>query len=229
MPTAMTTFTTLVAFLALTACSHKPTAPSTDAVNRCFQWVSLGDLQTLQSNVLRCKGVRSPHGTTLLMSASSRGRIEIMNELVSQQWNEGLDAVDSHGDTALFYASSASQTEAIAWLLAQGASPKSFRKDGITPFMLTLQNENRKAYNLFLSNTTQIQEINAATEDGWTALFFAVRKEDAVLLKKLLELGANPQILSNALETPLTLADEQQWKEGIALLTKSAKKPGPRR
>jgi uncharacterized protein len=152
------------------------------------------------------------------MTASARERINVMNYLLAH--GEVLDTPDGNGDTALFYASATSKTESIAWLLAHGASTKSFRKDGITPFMITLQNGNERAFDLFLTNENQVRELNIANEDGWTPIFFAVRKQDPVLLQKLLNLGANPQVLSNDLESPLTLADEQQWKEGIALLKK---------
>ena len=204
----------------LISCSHKPTTP--EGANPCFVMIVEGKTKELQENLVECKKANNRHATSLLMFAASREQIPAMELLL--QDGADLDEYDFNGDTALFYAASTRKNKAIEWLLQKGASPKSFRKDGISPLMISINNGNEESWNLFLSAQGQIDDLNTANEDGWTPLFFAVRKENLKLVEKLLSLGAETQILSKENDTPLTLADEQQWKDGIKLIKKYAEK-----
>lgn len=215
------------ASIALAACAHQGTAK--DDGNPCFHWVADGNLTELQNNINTCKKTNNKSATSLMMFAASRDRVEVLNYLFEQEGRniESLNEYDLSGSSPLFYAAATSKNKAIQWLLENGAATKSFRADKISPFMIAIQFGNQQSFEYFLKSKSQIEELNIANEDGWTPLFFAVRQENIELVQKLLELGAETQILSKENDTPLTLADEQQWKAGITLIKKFSQKKKP--
>lgn len=215
-----------VATATAVSCAHKPAATTPEEANPCFRIVAEGNIPELQKNLSECKKANNKSATSLMMLAASRDQVAVLEFLFNAENKnvESLNEYDLSGDTPLFYAAATSKTKALNWLLENGAATKSFRADGISAFMIAIQSGNKASFEAFLKSKSQIEELNTPNEDGWTPLFYAVRQENLGLVKSLLELGATPMILSKENDTPLTLADEQQWKEGVQLIKKYSQK-----
>ncbi len=85
-----------------------------------------------------------------------------------------------------------------------------------TPFELAVYVENIELVRLLLKNRKI--NVNKAGFCGITPLHRAVESDDIVLVKLLLDYGANVKVKDDFGETPLSMAKENENKEIIQLL-----------
>ena len=182
----------------------------------CFQAAAKGDLEYLQKNIEICKTTQNEAGTTPFMLAAAKGKDEVINFLLSN----GVDVneADKTFGTAINYAVVANQVNTAGLLILAGADLETKNPDGITVIMLAVQ---QSSFEMVRTLTTTRQAINAKAEDGWTALYFAVRREDPNVLYWLLRQGACKNVIDSYKQTPIDFAKEVGWKQGIAILEKA--------
>lgn len=124
---------------------------------------------------------------------------------------------------ALVYAMADGHAQIVKLLLNAGAIPNPELKDKKTllmlPFVADLtNNDNAQLIKMMKTLLAHGLNINAQDSNGWTALMFAVQKNNAVMVKFFLEQGANPGLQTNDEKTALDLAKEQNNSEIIELL-----------
>lgn len=93
-------------------------------------------------------------------------------------------------------------------------------KNGETPLMLAVKNNNIEVVKLLISKGA---DVNAIDEFGRSALFFAVSKDNIAIAKILINNGADVNIESKLNQTALMLAIDKNNKDMINLLTNGDK------
>ena len=107
-------------------------------------------------------------------------------------------------------------TGAGAMLLATTPAAAQNYSDGFKFLQAVEKSEVQKVKDLINKNATVIDARDVT--DGHTALHIATRRRDSSWLRYLLTLGANPNIADKNGVTPLMLASQLGYVEGIALL-----------
>jgi ankyrin repeat protein len=64
------------------------------------------------------------------------------------------------------------------------------------------------------------EEVNIAADDGWTAIYFAIRKQDEQTLDYLIKKGACVNIKDTLNQSPEDFAKEVGWKYAQSNLRK---------
>ena len=109
-----------------------------------------------------------------------------------------LDMLDNSGQSALLYAATVGNLEAVRLLLKNGADPDVRSPDGDTPILaLAAWKDIQGEYGPLFIQATRIlldakADVNAVNKDGNTALIYAAHRNNAKLVKLLLERGADP-------------------------------------
>ena len=150
------------------------------------------------------------------MLASAHGQLEILKVLIQEKVD--MNEVDKQGDAALNYAVSRNQVLAADLLLKSGAKIKSQRTDGITSLMQAVQFGSLDMIRVLLQDQ---DSINDPAEDGWTALYFSIRRKDIQILNELLKQGACSNIFDSYRQTPIDFTKEVNWPEGLNTLMKA--------
>ncbi len=199
-------------------CSHTAAKKSDFVIpaHPCFGAAAKGDLSYLEKNLSTCKTIRSDSGTSPFMLAASRGQDEVINFFLSNDVN--VNHTDNTFGTAIVYAVVGNKVSTAGLLILAGADLDAKGPDGITPIMLAVQ---QSSFEMVRTLTTSRQSINDKATDGWTAIYFAVRRQDPSVLLWLLRQGACKNITDTYKQTPLDFAKEVEWKQGISILEKS--------
>jgi ankyrin repeat protein len=179
----------------------------------CFVAAAKGDLEYIQKNLETCKKTKTEQGTTPFMLAASKGQDSILNFLLTN----GVDVneLDKTSDSAINYAVTFNQVNSAGLLVLSGANLEAKRPDGITPLMNAVQFSSPEMVNTLVKTR---QAINAVAEDGWTALYFSIRRKDPNLLLLLLRSGACKDTLDSYKQTPMDFAKEVGWEQGLLIL-----------
>lgn len=170
----------------------------------------------------------SINGYTTLMAACSNRNAESVSLLL--EYGEDVNALTKDGRSALTIAADLLELEIVRLLLEHGARVNGYAdKFGQTPliaavaaspdFTFTVHNEANEAIQqdaiklthalkivkLLLSNNV---DVNIKDHDGKSALTYAVAESNPLLVRALLEQGANPNITDQSYgnATPLILA-----------------------
>ncbi|MFN9069092.1 MAG: ankyrin repeat domain-containing protein, partial [Bdellovibrionales bacterium] len=122
------------------------------------------------------------------------------------------------GDTALNYVVSRNQLEAAHFLVSRGARVVSQREDGISSLMQALQIGTPE---MALTLMTDTEALNQFAEDGWTPLYFSIRRQDIRLLTALIDRGACVNVFDSYRQTPLDFAREVKWTDGEKIIAKA--------
>ncbi|TMW59608.1 hypothetical protein Poli38472_004677 [Pythium oligandrum] len=117
--------------------------------------------------------------------------------------NHGVDVhmADVNGCTALHYAAKCNDGDMIATLLEHGAAVNAVTNEGSTPLLYAAFCSPWIAQDLLAYDA----DVTAVNKDGFTALHFAVQQSNDVLVKALLERGADMHAKNAAGRTPLDL------------------------
>lgn len=97
--------------------------------SRLQRWATM-DLASLGSSELRQTFFDFRNGRTPLMQCAAAGLVDEVSAMLAQSGD--VNAVDSDGDSALFYAASKGQVRNVELLLRAGASPHIHRPGGIS-------------------------------------------------------------------------------------------------
>jgi ankyrin repeat protein len=106
-----------------------------------------------------------------------------------------INAKDSKGDTALIIAIARSDPKWTAYLLNSGADPNLPGAGGDTPLIAAARVGFEDAADWLLDMRAK---VDAANRMGETPLIVAVQKRDRIMVKRLLEAGADPDRTDSA-------------------------------
>ncbi len=91
-------------------------------------------------------------------------------------------------------------------------------ENSISKNSLNSQNSNNEnLINKYIKNKNL---LNSKNENGWTPIYYSIKSNNLILLKQLLELGANVNIPNNMNETPLYESIEMENYEAMNILLK---------
>lgn len=197
------------------SCSTPVKKTSSQSGSECFRLVGQNLVREFSAKKEECQNHRSEQGTTILMLAAARGHLEILNEILNLKVD--VNEADFQGDTALHYAVSTNKVAAAQALMKAGARVKSRRPDGITSLMQAIQFGSRQMVEVL---SEDFEAINDPAQDGWTSIYFAIRRNDIQILDQLLKKGACPFVFDSYRQTPLEFAKEVKWIEAQNLLAK---------
>ena len=124
---------------------------------------------------------------TFLHHAARLGNLELMRVLLDR---EGIDieAKDESGTTALSYAVGQGNKAIVELLIRKGAKKDTQNSDGITPLQICIE----LGHAHLVRDLINPALINAVNRDGYTPLHLATFKQNAEIIKILLESGADP-------------------------------------
>ena len=153
-----------------------------------------------------------------LPAALYKGHLRVANLL----YRHGA-VVDVRGDlqnTPLYAASGEGQVDTVRWLLDHGADPNACGGDGHTPFFYAAYAMQFEVVKILREHNA---DINSQNTDGDTPLYWVLSraswKEKIVdMVRRLLELGADPNIGNNNHKTPLHEASSFVLLEAARLL-----------
>lgn len=141
----------------------------------------------------------NPEGDTALHLAAKKGQLETVKVLLKNGANR--NAINFLGRTPLFWASNELQKNVVEELLKNGADPNIASFNGFPP--LTANTSDPDITRMLIMHGAL---INHQTQQGNTALHFAVEKGQLETVKVLLDAGANPKAINLKNQTPLDLA-----------------------
>jgi len=210
--------------------NNNSTSPSTDA-----------DQDLSDRIAFLSRGDHDGGGLTPLVFAARRGDVETARLLLTA--GAGVNQVTTYGWSPLLVATQNRYYHFGAFLLDHGADPNVANKGGWTPLYLATDNRNiengdyptRKPDiddldyiklllarganpNARMTDSTETRTIFTHQwlyEDGATAFLRAAQSSDILLMRLLLENGADPNIATRNNTTALMVASGIGWVEGV--------------
>lgn len=190
-----------------------PTAAQ-PAIHSCFQYITNGNIEDFKKEIQTCATYANAHGMTTLMFAVYKNQKEIVDHLLQLEQVD-VNAVDRSGDSALFSAVVSNRTEMVEALRAKGAKIK-LNAMGVSPLWIALQNS--RAELIFALSPTK-EEVNLRGDDGWNAIYFAIRRMQVSVFNFILESGVDIKIKDSEGKSPLDFArDEVKWDYAVIWL-----------
>ena len=180
----------------------------------CMRMLFAQDLEGLKEKTEECVRYRTEEGITLLMMASSKGFYEIAEFLIEKGAN--VNSVNNVKQSALHYAAVHKQPKMIQLLKANNAEIKP-NNHGITSLMTSIQ---MGTFEMVELHDPNFEDVNIRADDGWTAIYFAIRREDEKMLDFLLARGACINLKDDYKQTPLEFAKEVGWKKAVDKIKK---------
>jgi len=187
------------------------------------------------------RGAKQFGGLTPLIFATKQGDLETVKVLLKAGAN--VNETSEYGWTALLDATQNRFYQLGAYLLEHGADPNIANEGGWTPLYIATDNRNieggdyptRKPdmdhlefikrlltagakTNLRMRSSTETRTVFThqwLNEEGATPFLRAAQSGDLVLMKLLLEHGADPDIATEHNVTPLMVASGIGWVEGV--------------
>jgi ankyrin repeat protein len=172
------------------------------------------------------------NGYTFLHHAVLKSDIELIPILINKGIN--IEAKDSNGNTALYLAILNNRQDIISALIDYGADIDKIYYEKISRstkwsrgkvFFVGKFNEEGKFFEKLKNGKLEQEDFDKlklkinATYKNKTILHYAVEKGDLILIKRLIEMGANPNINSDKQEiSPLNIAIENKRDDIIRYL-----------
>jgi ankyrin repeat protein len=178
----------------------------------CMKYLFANDLDKIKEYPNDCVNYRADNGVTMLMMAVAKGNMEIAQYLIEAGAN--VNSVNYLKQNALHYAVIHNQPKMIDLLRQNGAEIKP-NAHGVTSLMMAIQLGNFEMVQLL---NPKFEDVNIAADDGWTAVYFAIRKEDKRILDFLLAKGACVNFKDTYVQTPMDFAKEVGWKYAMEKL-----------
>jgi ankyrin repeat protein len=175
-----------------------------------------GDLAMIRAALAAGENVNEADssGWTALMWAIYNRQLTAAEILLEQGADPNRQSTDSRksyskGTTALMIAAYDCQDRQVLALLRKGAQKELVDASGLNAEAFARKSECQgvletlgfrgpvdKVFNAKIKGIESGMPINAADENGWTALMWAMYHQDAAIAKTLLDLGADPNIQS---------------------------------
>lgn len=201
----------LLTFL-VSSCAHQKnyigetTSPLNLGTVDCIKLVTAGDWASLEKNIDYCKNYQNADGISPLMMSAYKNQAQIFENLMTS--GSALRLKDKSGSDVLFYAVNFHRVDMIKKLRVSGA-PITMNDFNVNALWVALQKSKAEVIRA-LNPTTE--EVNLAGDDGWTALYFAIRREEPGILDFIIAAGANPNIKDSEGVSPYNFAkDEVKW------------------
>lgn len=183
-----------------------------DDPSQCMKFLFANDTKSIEEYSDDCINYRSEENeVTLLMMAVAKGNMEMAQFLIANQAN--VNAVNSLKQNALHYAVIHNKPKMIR-LLRSNDGQIVQNIHGITSLMMAIQ---LGTFEMVEQLNPSYEDINTAADDGWTALYFAIRKQDPQILDYLLERGACINF-SDDIQTPIEFATTEKWTYAVEKL-----------
>ncbi len=123
------------------------------------------------------------------------------------------------GQTALLIAALENHTAMVRLLLEAGADPDVADAHGMTPLIAAALRDNSTAIEMLLRVEAGLDAVWEAPDNpGGTALHLALHKGNLDVVRRLLEAGANPNLLDEQDQSPLAVAVRIQSPEAVTAL-----------
>ena len=203
-----------------TSCASQPEkneSKNTAAIPKCFRYVVDNKLAELKENIFECKNFQSPTGMTTLMMAVAKENNDMAETLMDA--GAEINIADNGGNSALIYAANKNNARLVQLLRRHGARIEII-KNNLTGLMMAVRNS---SLNLIKVMNPSPKELNLKAEDGWSAIYFAVRRSDPEILNYLLDQGACTQSKDSYDQRPIDFAKELDWAEGVKILKRKTK------
>jgi hypothetical protein len=166
-------------------------------------------------------------GYTPLMKAAEKNHHRVVRCLL--QMGLGVDEADHDGWTALLYACYKGRTPVVEVLLEFGAScAVRCSISGLTPLMQASREGHLDTVKCLLQSAGAVDTIDRVGAEGGTALWWACHDGYPVIVKTLLEAGADPTIVDGIRRSPLTIARLNNHHHCIRVLQVRSLPPKPR-
>ncbi|VDN07929.1 unnamed protein product [Thelazia callipaeda] len=136
--------------------------------------------------------------------------------------NVNAQAHDSVTPLMLVCRSTARCNEALKvarYLLDNGADPNLTTLDEMTPLIQAIKSKNRRLASLLIERGANPL---AVWYDGWSALHESANVHDLIMMRQLINLGADVFAVDTHKHTPLMVAVQENFFEGTKLLLKAA-------
>lgn len=219
-------FSLWILLTALTsACAHQRTyigetvAPVNVETVNCVMLVIANDWPSLERNLNYCKDYQNADGISALMMSAYKNQMEIFEKLIASGSNVALK--DKSGSDTLFYAVNFHRVEMVKRLRDSGAmiTMNDFK---VNALWVALQ---KSKFELVHALNPSTEEVNLTGEDGWTAIYFAIRREDDKILDLILAAGPLLDIKDSSGVSPFEFAkNEVKWSYAVKSLSQSLKK-----
>lgn len=199
--------------------SKEPVKDKTqDTLSRhCFDLIIENKTKEFIQQINECKNVQNQMGLTTLMLAIAKENIDLVDALIEAKVD--VNFVDNAGMTALVFAAN-KNNKRIVQLLRRGGARIEIVGNNLTGLMMAARNSSVELIQVM--NPT-VAEINLPAEDGWTAIYFAITRQDADVVTYLLDHGACTAVKDVEQQTPFEYAKELDWKEGMKILKRKTK------
>lgn len=139
---------------------------------------------------------------------------EILLNINDERKFLNVDGQDEVGDTALMWASAWGYTDIMRRLLDLGADFNLQNDEGDTALLRASWRAGENQEALWELLNQEGIDVNHQDNEGYTALMGVVYNFEGVeFVRRLLELGANPNLENNEGETALSLFDEELYPE----------------
>jgi ankyrin repeat protein len=154
---------------------------------------------------------------TPLMTAATKGHLGVVQQLLQVVGDQGLEARDKDGWTALHFAVDGGHEEVVNFLLSQGAQASSKDDKGVTPLITAATKGHLGVVQRFLQVVGE-QGLTEQNENGLTALHFAVDKGHEEVVKFLISNGAQTNSKDGFCLTPIMRASHQGYLGIVQML-----------
>ncbi|CAI8058308.1 Ankyrin repeat domain-containing protein 17, partial [Geodia barretti] len=147
--------------------------------------------------------LQNKDGSSALMEAARLGKIEAVSLLIKA--GAALDLQNMQGDSAVILATANYHLPVLKELVRAGADLNLQNEDGLTALMISSRFGKTDLTETLVSGANISLDIQT-TNNGWSALFFAVDKGHVAITKLLLKKGADPHLSDHSKLTIMDVA-----------------------
>lgn len=203
---------------ACTSNKKQPQLTREESVSRaCFNFIIENKTKEFVEKINECKNVRNTMGLTPMMLAIAKENIDLVEALIAAQVD--VNELDGAGMTALVFAANKNNVRIVQLLRRAGARIEVVNNN-LSGLMMAARNSSLELIQVMKPTPP---EINIPAEDGWTAIYFAINRQDLDILRYLLDHGACTSVKDVNQQTPLQYAEELDWKAGAKILKRKNK------